>query len=125
MAPSTVDPLPLIYRLFFHWIEPIATASGAYYAHFAQQDYINMTQLGPLGTPYPVAIPHSVALSQLANMYFVFALNEALVLRVTSDMRVWRAFLFGLLVADFGHLYACKAVGLPIYWSVGGWNAMW
>lgn len=32
--------------------------------------------------------------------------------------------LFGLLLADFGHLYSVSALGPQIYWSVWGWNAM-
>lgn len=62
-------------------------------------------------------------MSQLANMYFFFALNEALVLRSTADLRVWRAVLFVLLVADIGHLYSMKESGLGVYYDVTSWNA--
>jgi hypothetical protein len=60
----------------------------------------------------------------LANLYFVFALNEALVLRATNDRAVWKTFLLGLLIADFGHLYSVKAVGVEVYWRFWEWNAM-
>lgn len=66
----------------------------------------------------------SVVLSQLANLYFFFTLNEALVLRSTSDLRVWRTLLFGLLVADFGHLWSLRPLGHHVYWDVAAWNAM-
>ena len=49
----------------------------------------------------PVTVPTStsIVLSQLANLYLLFALNEALVLRATGDLRVWQTVLFVLLVA--------------------------
>lgn len=115
--------VPVPYRLFFLIIEPISTIVGAYYAHCRQAEYLALTDAAsapgasiPLGT--------SIALSQLANLYLLFALNEALVLRATSDMRVWRAVLFALLVADLGHLYSVSGHGASIYWDVARWNAI-
>lgn len=64
-------------------------------------------------------------LLQLANLYFVFALNEALVLRATNDLRVWRAFLLGLLIADFGHIYSVNAIGWEVYYRFWEWNSMY
>lgn len=63
-------------------------------------------------------------MSQLANLYLLFALNEALVLRCTGDMTVWRTVLFVLLVADFGHLYSVSGHGSWIYWDFARWNAI-
>ena len=42
MAQS-VAPLPLVYKAFFLYIEPIATAVGAYYAWFQQDEYMRLT----------------------------------------------------------------------------------
>jgi hypothetical protein len=75
--------IPLLYRLFFLYVEPVATAVGAY------------------------------------------ALNEALVLRATNDVRVWKVFLFGLLLADFGHLASVASVGLDVYYRFWDWNSMY
>ena len=66
----------------------------------------------------------SIVLSQLANLYFLFTLNEALVLRSTADLRVWRTLLFGLLVADFGHLWSLRPLGGQVYWDVRQWGPM-
>jgi hypothetical protein len=63
-------------------------------------------------------------LAQLANLYVLFALNEGLVLRCTDDLRVWKTLLFGLLVADVGHLCSVHELGLHKYWQVQHWNAM-
>jgi hypothetical protein len=115
--------LPAIYSVFFLLVEPISTLVGAFFAHFRQNDYLQMTHLASSSlsdTPKST----SIVLSQLANLYLLFALNEALVLRSTSDLRVWKTLLFGLLLADFGHLYSVKALGPEIYYEAWNWNAM-
>ncbi|PSK60246.1 Tryprostatin B 6-hydroxylase [Elsinoe australis] len=117
--------LPLLYRLFFLYIEPVATAVGAYYAHFGQKDYLAMTVPSLSPTLLGPSKVESIVLTQLANMYFVFALNEALVLRATTSREVWRTFLLGLLIADFGHLYSVNTMGLPTYWRFWEWNAIY
>ncbi|RFU74997.1 nadp-dependent alcohol dehydrogenase [Trichoderma arundinaceum] len=114
--------LPLAYRLFFLSIEPISALVGAFYAQFRQRRYLELLNSAS-APPEHVPLGTSVAVSQLANMYFFFALNEALVLRSTSDLRVWRAVLLVLLIADFGHLYSMKELGPGIYYDVTGWNA--
>ena len=118
--------LPLLYRFFFLFLEPISALVGAYFCHLRQARYLALldapsaaattftTGALPLGT--------SVALSQLANMYLFFALNEAVVLRSTSDLRVWKAVLAVLLLADLGHLYSMRELGPQIYYDVLGWN---
>ncbi|KAE9991746.1 hypothetical protein Vi05172_g7950 [Venturia inaequalis] len=121
-------PLPDIspfYHLFFLYIEPLSTIIGAYFAHCLPRTYLLLTH--PNSAPSPDAtlpVITTVTLSQLANLYFLFALNEALVLRATNDLRVWRTLLFGLLVADFGHLYSVKDLGHATYWRFWSWNAM-
>ncbi|KAH8673548.1 hypothetical protein BX600DRAFT_207711 [Xylariales sp. PMI_506] len=118
--------LPVPYRLFFLLIEPVSALVGAYYAHFQQDAYLSMTHAA--SAPAAAAgIPTgtSIVLSQLANLYLLFALNEALVLRATSDLTVWKTVLFGLLVADLGHLYSVSEAGWHVYWDVLGWNKMY
>lgn len=114
--------IPWLYRLFFLYIEPVATAAGAYYAALEQKAYMEMTVAQD---SRPLAVRESIVLYQLANLYFVFALNEALVLRATNDKRVWAVFLLGLLIADFGHLASVQAVGKEVYWEFWNWNAMY
>jgi hypothetical protein len=117
--------ISVIYRVFLLYIEPISTIVGAFYAHFLPRTYLELTHSGsaPDATqPLPTAT--TVALSQLANLYLLFALNEGLVLRATNDLRVWRVLLFGLLLADFGHLYSVHELGLDVYFRFWTWNAM-
>ena len=121
-----VSQFPVLYRLFFLYIEPISALVGAFYAHFRQDEYLLLTHAA--SAPAPGAIPTgtSIVLSQLANLYLLFTLNEALVLRSTSDLRVWKTVLFGLLVADLGHLWTVRQLGLDIYlpWNFARWNAI-
>ncbi|KAL6787937.1 hypothetical protein J3E68DRAFT_417619 [Trichoderma sp. SZMC 28012] len=122
MAPAQLSfRFPLAYRLFFLFLEPISALVGAFYTHFRQQRYLEL--LDRATAPAQVSRGTSVAMSQLANMYFFFAINEALVLRSTRDLRVWRAVLLVLLIADFGHLYSMKELGPDIYYNVTSWNA--
>ena len=94
-------------------------------AQFQQQNYMQMTFSTTAQSVLGVTKTESIILTQLANLYFVFALNEALVLRTTNDRAVWKTFLLGLLIADFGHLYSVKAVGVQVYWRFWEWNAMY
>jgi hypothetical protein len=117
--------LPAFYSAFFLFIEPIAALVGAFYAHFRPLEYLQLTHTAS-APAYISTIPlsTSIVLDQLANLYLLFALNEALVLRSTSDLRVWKTVLFGLLLADFGHLYTVRGLGTEIYWNALRWNAI-
>src|SRR5436190_1542401 len=104
MPVSSSFVLPLPYRFFFLFLEPLLALAGAYVAHFQPQQYLHLTSPSTFSASSPVPLATQVVLSQLANLYFLFAVNEALVLRATADLRVWRTVLVALLVADVGHL---------------------
>ena len=129
MAPFTngADPdelrISLFYRLFFLYVEPLSAILGAYFSFFDQPTYLSLTHL-PSAPQDPIPISTQIVLSQLSNLYLLFAINEALVLRSTKDVRVWKTVLFGLLVADFGHLWSVQILGWEVYWRVAGWNAI-
>ncbi|KAG5944231.1 hypothetical protein E4U59_007423 [Claviceps monticola] len=121
--------LPFIYRFFFLLIEPLSALVGAFFTQFHQATYLRYldarsASAPPTGDIASTVLPlsTSVAMSLLANMHLLFALNEALVLRSTWDMRVWRTVLGMLLIADLGRLYSLKGLGLSIYYDVLEWN---
>lgn len=117
--------LPTAYTTFFLFIEPISALVGAFYAHFRPLAYLQLTHTASSPSSLSsIPLSTNIVLTQLANLYLLFALNEALVLRSTSDLRVWKTVLFGLLVADFGHLYSVKGLGWEVYWRVWEWNKM-
>lgn len=128
-ATTTAQPqasafsLPFLYRLFFLLIEPLSALLGAFYAFFNQKTYLELTHAA--SSPDTIPLGTSIVLSQLANLYLFFAINEALVLRSTSDIRVWKTVLFCLLIGDVGHLYTARELGVDIYWSpMTRWNAI-
>ncbi|KAI0705732.1 hypothetical protein C8T65DRAFT_652597 [Cerioporus squamosus] len=104
----SLTTIPLAYRLFFLYIEPISALLGAFYAGWQPAQYLAyLTTSAPTLPPSPGAGPDTsttIALQQLANVYVLFAINEHFVLSSTASRRTWRALLAGLLVADVGHL---------------------
>lgn len=116
--------IPWPYRAFFLYIEPISTIIGAYYAWCRPQYYLLLTHQPSAPRLLGVPLGTEVVLRQLANLYFAFTLNEALVLRATNDLKVWRTLLFGLLIADLGHLYSCFPLGVEYYYDFRNWNAI-
>ncbi|KAJ7289287.1 hypothetical protein C8J57DRAFT_1277229 [Mycena rebaudengoi] len=121
-----MSTIPFIYKLFFLYIEPISALAGAYYAAFRPAEYIRDLSLAGIPAADPVALTTqgNMVLLQLANLYLLFALNEHLVLSSTTSLKTWRRLLFGLLVADFGHLISMAPLGVDVFWRVGDWNAM-
>ena len=115
--------IPKPYGYFFLYIEPLSTIVGAYYANFQQQTYLDLThKLSSPTTGIPIST--QIVLTQLANLYFLFALNEAIVLRSTTNIRIWKRLLFCLLIADLGHLYSVSVLGGEIYWKFIRWNVI-
>ena len=114
------------YRLFFLYIEPISAIGGAIYAGLFSKPYLQDLRLTniPLSPETALALPVLMTLYQLSNLYLLFALNEHLVLSSTDNVRTWKCLLFGLLVADFGHLLSLAPLGADVYWRVWDWNAM-
>lgn len=133
MARTHTPTIPTLYKLFFLYIEPISTIIGAYYAFFLPSTYLYLTHRGPyLSSVFSPPVATITALAQLANLYALFAVNEALVLRAAYEkgkgynLRVWRTLLFGLLLADMGHLCSVKETGTfeEVYLGWRQWNSM-
>lgn len=119
------SPIPAPYRVFLLYLEPASTLLGAFFAHCRQHQYLALTHARSApANDGTVPVGTAVALSQLANLYVLFALNEVFVLRSTRDLRVWRALVWGLLLADLGHLYSLVPLGLDVYWKFWAWNSI-
>jgi hypothetical protein len=113
------------YSLFFLWIEPLSAIVGAYFAQFDPAMYLQLTDTASAPTfNKDVPVATRVSMSQLANLYLLFAINESLVLRASRDRRVWRTLLLGLLIADFGHLLTIYPLGITKYYEFWNWNAI-
>lgn len=117
------DKLPLWYRAFFQYIEPTSAVIGAYFAVFRQSEYLDLTH-SPSAPPIGIPLGTSIALTQLGNLYLLFALIEGLVLRSTNDVKVWRAVMISMLIADLGHLYSVGPLGWEVFYDVKNYNAI-
>ncbi|MCJ1283956.1 hypothetical protein MMC26_003287 [Xylographa opegraphella] len=122
MPDLTSVPLP--YRIVLLYIEPVAAFNGAILAHFFPSYYLS--GMSPSATISTYSSPSQVIFDQLAACYFLFAFNQAVVLRSTSDLRVWKAMVLGILVCDLIHLYGTwEALGAafwdPRRWRVEDW----
>ena len=130
---ESVQSIPLLYRLFFLYIEPVSAILGAYYAGGKPSEYLAYLTSDPaaasaVATQAPPTAT-LVSLYQLSNLYLLFALNEHLVLSSTRSRRTWRRLLFCLLVADLGHLATMVPSALEKGWAAvflrfWAWNAM-
>lgn len=125
--------LSIFYRIFFLYIEPFFSIIGAYYAYFSPSTYLYLTHpVAYSSDSFVVPIATRTTLAQLANLYLLFGINEALVLRAAYEkgrgynLNVWRVLLFGLLVADLGHLWSVRETGTgwDVYVNIMGWNSM-
>jgi hypothetical protein len=118
--------LPRTYTAFFLTIEPISTLVGAYFAYFQPVYYLHLTHASSApSNASSIPLSTSIVMQQLANLYMLLAVNEALILRTTYDLKVWRIFLLGLLIADVGHIWTVReAMGWAGYWQVWTWNAI-
>jgi len=93
--------IPLFYRLWHLYLEPLFAISGAYYLHFAPALYHNFM---PRSTNYNAS--SQIVYDQLASSYLFFAFVEGVLLRVVDNLRMWRWIVAALLLCDVGHCYA-------------------
>ncbi|KAI0337985.1 hypothetical protein BDW22DRAFT_1338939 [Trametopsis cervina] len=117
------------YRIFFLYIEPISALLGAFYAAFKPVTYLQLLSSSIAGNSTSLPTPVTSSLYQLANLYLLFAVNEHLVLSSSTSLHTWRTLLFGLLVADFGHLATMIPVAREkgfeqVFVKFWEWNAM-
>ena len=130
--PTTALSIPLPFRLFFLYLEPAFALGGAYQAIFTPAKFL--TAIIPLSPP-TIHLPSPqkdnispirLLLAMLASCYAFLAIVEVLVLRTSSELRVWCAMQCALLLSDVGHLAAVQAFGpakgWAVYWNVREWR---
>jgi hypothetical protein len=108
MALRRANPsYPLIYNVCFLYIEPLSIFVGGFIAMFLPSTYletVHATSTSAFSGEHQNSPGTQVLLAQWANIYVLFALNEALVFWLTSSHGVWRTMLAVFLLVDFGHL---------------------
>jgi hypothetical protein len=117
--------IPLLYRLLFLTLEPLAALFGALL--LLREPTRFLATMSPAATHAP---SNKVIYDQLAATYTAMAWNAAVVLRLAGKarddartMRVWRGVLIGLLVCDVMHLYGSwQALGGEVFWMPARWR---
>ena len=128
------DSNPVIYRIFFLYVEPISALVGAVFAALPARYLSTISPLKNAFASHTISIDYTpttllpaevtVALLQLSNMYLMFGLIERFVLALSPSRKTWRAVLTCFLVADFGHLASMYPLGVGVFYNVSEWNAM-
>jgi hypothetical protein len=110
--------IPLLHRFLLLYLEPVMALNGAFLAMFNPPLYLNTM------TPTAVYKPEwQCVLDQLAATYLLFAWVEAVVLRVSGELKVWKAVMIGILLCDVVHLYAtAKALGPDVFFNPTLWR---
>lgn len=110
-----------IYRLCFLWIEPLSALFGVLVKLFTPLTFLQ--SLSPLATATTLSPPEKPIYDQLAAHLFLFAWVQMIVLRSTSDVKVWKSVLFGMFLCDTLRLWASYSIlGVDIYSSPTTWN---
>jgi len=111
-------PVPLIYRIAFNWVEPFFATAGAL------QAYIFPRSLQEIETP---SIKYSPILqplfTQRTGAWLLLAFNDAVTLRATQDIIIWRLILAGGLFSDFFYtLSILEDRGSAKFWDPMAWD---
>ena len=113
-----LSEVPTFYRLVFLWLEPCFALAGSFMAAVLPTLYLHtMAPHASYDSRY------QVVLDQVAALYLLFAFNEAVVLRITSELKVWKAILAGIIICDIVHIYgtAC-ALGSATFLDPLSWR---
>ncbi|KAI8712761.1 hypothetical protein NCS52_01375100 [Fusarium sp. LHS14.1] len=110
--------IPTLYRLLFLYLEPFHAIGAAIQTHFAPKVFLNT-----MSKTSEYAPDNQVIYDQVAALYTLFAFNEAVLLRLTNDIRVWMGVLMGIFICDILHLYASWAsLGSDMFWNPLVWR---
>lgn len=121
----TLPYIPLAYRILLLYVEPFFALNGAYLLMSKPAVYLNTF------SPHLAYAPsNQIIYDQLGAVYILFAFNQAVVLRVAQDIRVWKAILMGILICDSVHawtgfkLMAADGNMNPVGWRPEDWTAI-
>ena len=116
---SSSVQVPLAYRILFLYLEPVAITSGALQSFFTPDKFTHF--LSPTPTKVPKEL--QIIFSYLSATYLLLAWNEAVVLRCTSSLKVWKAIQLGIFLSDALHMYATAvALGPGRFWNPRKWR---
>lgn len=105
----------------FLYFEPFAAFGGALLVLFQPIAYLKT--VSPLATTAEHSPLEQPIYDQLAAHLLRFAWCLAVVLRVTTDIRIWKYILFGMLLCDVLHLYSSyQILGAEVFFDPRKWR---
>ena len=119
LSMADMSQIPLIYRFLFLYFEPLAAFSGTI---ITLTDPLTFLQsFSPLATVFdPLTTP---IYDQLSAHLLRFAWSQAVVLRITNDLRIWKYVLFGMFLCDVLHLWASyRILGPEVFFNPMEWR---
>lgn len=93
---ATTTHIPLLYRIYFHWLDPANSLMTAYFCLF--QRTLFLKQLTVMIRSRNVN--YDPVLWQVAGLYLLIATLQAWMLRYTNEIAVWKITTFGVMIVD-------------------------
>ena len=121
LPPPNHLSVPLPYRLLFLYIEPLGAFFGTIVNLTSPATYLASLSPAALPSTYdPLTYP---IYAQLAGHLLLFAWLQAVLLRSTDDLKVWKIVLAGIALCDVLHLWgSLEVLGLRGFWDVRTWR---
>ncbi|KAF2832210.1 hypothetical protein CC86DRAFT_451805 [Ophiobolus disseminans] len=114
----TASAIPLFFRLFFTYVDPLICLWGAYMDFFLPR--LVLSSHIPLPTP---DIGHSMILKQRGGGMLNFGIISAVLLRYTYDVKIWNIVQVANLIVDLAYFWAVyEALSVQGRLDVGTWR---
>ncbi|KAF2034655.1 hypothetical protein EK21DRAFT_55986 [Setomelanomma holmii] len=104
-SQHSTSQIPLFYRLFFTYLDPLICIWGAYMDFFDPR--LVLSSHIPSPTP---DIGHAMILKQRGGGMLNFGFISAVLLRYTTDLQVWRIVQISDLIVDVAYFWAVYEV---------------
>ncbi|KAK3337999.1 hypothetical protein B0H65DRAFT_445931 [Neurospora tetraspora] len=108
---SATATIPLLYRIILLYIEPLFAINGALMVFFQPAKYAAM--MTRASVPYDA--PSQYLYTQIGGAWLYFAFNQAVILRLYNDVRLWQLLCVGMLLSDAGYSWS-------VIQGLGGWS---
>lgn len=95
--------IPVAYRAFFTWVDPLIALSGVYMNLFTPDTVLNAYIPSTLSQRDPA---HFMLFQQLAANLLMAAFLSIVLLRYTADVKIWKILQASILLVDLTLLYS-------------------
>lgn len=113
--------IPLFYRIFFLYVDPLFCLSGVYLCFFDHETYLEMGVPRIFANLTHSPLPHYLITVLGAWSLSIFAL-QTLLLQQYRDVKLWKIFMLAILLTDLGMVYAVYQADPVMAVSVSNWE---